>query len=332
MPQGVLLPIPFPSRISPDFDRVHAHHLDWPRSFGLLPTPEAEHRHLRGRYSELGARFHPSATGTDLDLGVDQQSWYFLFDDHFDGPTGRDPGYTRALTAALSATLAGPAGSIAANPPTADPPLVRAFADLWARSREGMSAAWVKRAADHWRAYFRGHVAEAVNRNRPMAPSFADQLELRVDTIGVAPVLDLAERIGHYEIPALAYRSPLVTSMHRIAHEVVILDNDIVSVEKEEGEGDCNLVLRLEQETGWSRTDTIHLIGEMIRQCCERFVLLERQLPELCRELGLDERQREILRLYQSNALRPMMRGAYDWDQQSGRYTTHEIAGGERHA
>src|SRR5882757_5377102 len=80
MPQGVPLHIPFPSRISPDFDRALACHLDWPRSFGLLPTPGAERRHLRCNYGELAARFHPSATGTDLDLAIDQQSWYFVFD------------------------------------------------------------------------------------------------------------------------------------------------------------------------------------------------------------------------------------------------------------
>jgi len=318
MPQGVSLHIPFPSRISPDFDRALACHLDWPRAFGLLTTPVAERRHLDCHYCELGARFHPSATGADLDLAIDQQSWYFTFDDHFDRPAGDDPAYARKLTAAVAAALAAPTGG---TPPDAGTAFAAAFADLWRRSREGMSAVWATRAAAHWHAYLRAHVTEAVNRDRGTVPSFADQLALRRDTVGVLPVLDLAERVGHFEVAELAHRSPLVSQMCRVAEELVILDNDIVSLEKEEAGGEPNLVLQLQRENSWSRAHTITMIAKMIRGLSVRFLALEGQLSGLYRELDLDERQRESLHLYRTDALRTLMRGAHDWGLHSGRYT-----------
>lgn len=317
MPQGVELYIPFPSRISPDFDRAQACHLDWPRSFGLLPTPAAEQRHLSGHYGELAARFHPSATGADLDLAVDQQSWYFIFDDHFSGPHGRDPVYARSLVAAVAAVL----DASASRPSPRDgAPLVRAFADLWARSCDGMPATWLRRAARHWRAYLQGYVIETMNRRQRTVASFKDQLKLRMDTVGVAPVLDLAERVGHFEVAERTYRSPLLTAMRRITHETVIFDNEIASVEKEEASGECNLILQLQRENGCSRSRAITMIAEIIRKNSEEFLDLERRFPGLCREAGFDERHQLILDRYRVDVLRSMMRGAYDWGKKSGRY------------
>jgi pentalenene synthase len=157
MPQGVQLYIPFPSRVSPDFNRAQANHMDWPRRFGLLPTQTAEIRHLKGNYPDVASRFHPTALGADLDLGVDQQSWYFIFDDFFDGRPGDDVAEVRRLTGIVAACLTGPA--------PAGEPLAAAFADLWIRSRIGMSASWVRRAAANWRAYLAG---VSVRNSRPV--------------------------------------------------------------------------------------------------------------------------------------------------------------------
>ncbi|GAB2803564.1 PPC domain-containing DNA-binding protein [Streptomyces daliensis] len=90
MPQDVDLYIPFPSLLSAEFERVTANQLIWPRKHRLTPSREAEERHLALTLAERGARFHPHATGPDLDLGCDQQHWLFLFDDIFEGRWGQD--------------------------------------------------------------------------------------------------------------------------------------------------------------------------------------------------------------------------------------------------
>lgn len=219
MPRGVMLHIPFPSRISPDVEVVRPGQLSWPRSFDLLATPDEEAHHLRGGYAELAARFHPTAIGADLTLAVDQLTWYFLFDDSFDGPLGEVPEDVRRRTDEVSSVLDAPSGRR-----TRTEPIVIAFADLWARSSDGMSASWCARAARNWRSYLCGYVAEAVNRAQRAAPSFTDLLALRSETIGVQGVLDLAERVGHFELPEPVYHSSLLTSMRRITAEVVVLD------------------------------------------------------------------------------------------------------------
>ncbi|MBP0458179.1 hypothetical protein JFN87_11800 [Streptomyces bomunensis] len=158
MPQGIKLDIPFESRVSPDLARARREHLAWPRLHGLIPDSAASQRHLMGSYAEVAARFHPSATGDDLDLGVDQQSWFFLFDDFFDGPVGRDPKAVRGLVRDVASAFRG------SDVP--QHPLARAFADLWARSTMGMSGSWRARAAADWRAYLNGYVDEASARRQ----------------------------------------------------------------------------------------------------------------------------------------------------------------------
>ncbi|MEV5678201.1 pentalenene synthase [Streptomyces sp. NPDC052179] len=319
MPQGVDTYIPFPRRVSPDAGRATAGHLVWPSSFGLLRGPDAVQRHARGAYPELAGRFHPSATGADLGLGVDQQSWFFLFDDAFDGSMGQDRERAKKLVHAVAEVLEAPSPL----PPTrAAPPLALAFADLWERSREGMSASWQARAAANWHAYLAGHVTEAANRSGGAGPSSTGHVTLRRDTCGVPPILDLAERLGHFEIAERAYRSSLVTTLRLLAAEVVTLDNEIISLEKEEALGDNNLVLIIEREEHCSRTESIALICDMIRARTERFLALERQLPQLCDSLGLDEAERASQRRYQDDALRTVMRGAHDWQQHCSRYAS----------
>jgi hypothetical protein len=128
VPRGIELHIPFPCRISPDADRARQRHLAWPRSHGLLNDEEAVRRHESARYAELAARFYPDATGADLDLGVDLTSWFFVFDDLFDGPSGEDPVRAQALVSSTMEALRRPAGQSAA-------PVVRAFSDLWSAER-----------------------------------------------------------------------------------------------------------------------------------------------------------------------------------------------------
>ena len=314
MPYGVQLHIPFPSRVSPDLERARSTHLAWPRGFGFLSDEADAERHRRANYAELAARFHPAARGADLDLGVDQMSWFFLFDDAFDGPLGADLQRTRRFVDAVAAALDG-------RPAASAPPIVRAFRDLWERSCAGMSTTWRDRAAGDWRSYLSGYLAEADYRCRNAFPTADEHLKLRRDTIGVQPTVDLAERIGHYEVPDPIFDSQHMRDMRAIAAEVDSVHNDILSVEKEEAQGDIhNLVLILQRDRSRSRQEAIEIMRRMIRERTERFLALEAELPQVSRDLRLGPRETEIALRYSTDALRTVMRGDYDWAEGSGRY------------
>ncbi|MFD4868087.1 terpene synthase family protein [Streptomyces sp. NPDC058412] len=55
-------------------------------------------------------------------------------------------------------------------------------------------------------------VQEAEGRHSGTLLSVDEYLRLRRDIIGVQPTLDLADRIGHYELPTALFTSDAVTA------------------------------------------------------------------------------------------------------------------------
>ncbi|MBV2156769.1 pentalenene synthase [Kitasatospora sp. SUK 42] len=315
MPQDVDFRIPIPGRQSPDHVRADAEQLAWPRSLGLITTEAAAERHLRGGYADLASRFYPHTSGTDLDLGVDLMSWFFLFDDLFDGPRGENPEETKQLTDAVAAALDGPL-------PDSAPLIAHGFADVWRRSCEGMSPAWQARSARHWRNYFTGYVDEAESRfwNTPYE-SAAQYLAVRRATIGVQPTVDLAESTGHFEVPQRVFDSAVLSAMLTIAIDTNLILNDIASLEKEEARGEQNnMVMILRREHGWAKGRAIAHLQDEIRARMEQFELLESCLTKVCDIYGLGAAEREAVERYRTDAVRTVIRGSYDWHRSSGRY------------
>ncbi|MGV9877990.1 pentalenene synthase [Streptomyces sp. NPDC003006] len=315
MPQDIDFSIPLPMRRSPDHARAEAEHIAWPRSFGLINTEAAAERHRKGGYADLASRFYPSTSGPDLDLGVDLMSWFFLFDDLFDGPRGEDPRQTRQLTDAVAAALDGPL-------PESAPLIAHGFADIWRRSRRGMSKEWCARSAQHWRNYFQGYVDEASGRfDDTPCDSAREYLNMRRHTIGVQPTVDLAEATGHFEVPHRVFDSAVMSAMLRIAVDVNLMLNDIASLEKEEARGELNnMVFILMREHGWPRSRSIAYMQDQVRVRLEEFLLLESALPKVCDAFSLTSHEREAVERYRLDAVRPVIRGSYDWHRSSGRY------------
>ncbi|MEU5691849.1 hypothetical protein [Actinosynnema sp. NPDC020468] len=314
MPQDIEFHIPFPARRSPDADRAVADHLAWPRALDMITTDEAARRHAKGNYADLATYFYPAATGPDLDLGVDLMSWFFLYDDLFDGPAGKDPVEAARLVAAVTAVFDGP------EDPSA-PLISRGLADVWRRTVEGMSADYRDRAARHWRDYLTGYVDEAAGRDGAEVVDSRRYLAIRRRTIGVLPTVDMAERTSHCEVPARVYETAVMSAMLQIAIDVNVLFNDIASLEKELAVGDPNnLVLILMRERDWTRERSIAHMQNEVRTRVDQFLLLETVLPGLYDALDLDAAERDRTDRFRTDGLRTVIRGSQDWHGSSGRY------------
>lgn len=293
-------------------------HLHWPQSYGLLDGKAAVRRHAGARYADLAARFYPDAAGDDLDLGVDLMSWFFLFDDLFGGPEGEDPTRARALVESVAQVLRRPAAP-------SDVPVVRAFSDLWRRSCDGMSPQWRRSTQRSTGAPISpGTSPRRYTGSATSCPRSRNICCCAGRTIGVYPTVDLAERIGRFEVPEHVYADNVPKAIRHVAAEVDTIHNDLCSVEKEEARGEIhNLLLILESGDG-ARVPRPLRRCAMFRSRTERFLVLEAELPALCDSLRLTEAQRVSVRRL-ADSLRAVMRGDYDWAEQSGRYANENI-------
>ncbi|WP_052230295.1 hypothetical protein [Streptomyces sp. CT34] len=136
------LDMTFAPRISPDLETARIRNLEWLTSAGLLTSTDHQARYLGWNPADLAARFYPDAVGDDLILGVQGQSFFFFFDDLFDGHLGTDPVGPYAICREMAATAHRSPDSTLVQPTF---PLAHVWLDHCSRAQEGMSDAWRER-------------------------------------------------------------------------------------------------------------------------------------------------------------------------------------------
>ncbi|MER7762714.1 hypothetical protein [Streptomyces sp. NPDC097619] len=318
-----LLDLPFPERVSPDVERARRRHLRWMRQRDLLSA-----RDLRAydvlRLDQLAARAYPFATGEALDLMTDWMGWYFVFDDQFDSPLGRDPGRVAAIAAATVAVMDG-------GPPTGPPdPLKDTFRELWERSVRGMSPQWRHRHRESWTRFIGGYAGEAADRDGSGPPAPARYMAVRRATIGTDSCFDLVERLTRAEVPDRVRRSPALTAMADLSSEVVALTNDLASLGKETASGEFhNIVPVLQEATGCTTEEAAAEAVRMAGVRVTEFTAHAADVPALCRAHGLTEQERAAV----DGLVRCMedwMRATRDWSLLTGRYSEAGVREAER--
>ncbi|MFJ8473591.1 terpene synthase family protein [Kitasatospora sp. NPDC094011] len=254
----------------------------------MLASTEAESWYRLWDMAQLAAYVHPFADPDDLDLGVDKMAFFFILDDQFDGPLGLRPADVAVVVNELIEVLYRPVGQ---PPPRAASPLATFFADLWDRSRQGMSPSWTGRTAAHWEYYLAAHTAEAMDRVSG-------------------------------EIPAVAFHSPELRAMHEIGVDVAMLCNDVYSVYKEAPRGDVdNAVLVIERDRGCSRAEAMRAVHDLVMdEHVPAFQRAEQRLSRLCTTLGLDQTQSSTVHRF-AESIKAWMRGYHQWEVETTRYT-----------
>ncbi|ARQ71141.1 terpene synthase family protein [Streptomyces marincola] len=323
MPQDVSFFLPFQPRTNPEADRARERHLGWAAGLGLVRGAPALRRYRGWLLTELAATAYPDARGADLDLVTDAVCLGFPLDDQFAGPAGRQPDRAARLCTELAA--------IPYRAPDArlllDLPVTRAYRDVWRRSAEGMSPAWRHRAAGHLTRFFRAYVTEALNRSLGVRLTEASYLAVRRDAVGTAPCFDLIERAGHFEVPPAAYWSREVRTLTRCAGDIVLLCNDVHSVEREEAGGDPhNLLLVRQRALRCSRAEAIGHVAALVEERARLFGTVAGRLPGLCRDLRLDAAGGAAVAAY-ADGLRSWMAANGRWGALSGRYAPEGAPG-----
>ncbi|MEU4115530.1 pentalenene synthase [Kitasatospora sp. NPDC028055] len=328
MPQDVEFTVPLESRVSPDLPRARRHHLAWVRESGLLRDEEALRRYECLRVADSAAYGFPYAAGADLDLCFDLLGWLFLLDDHLDHHTDARPG-ARGDNHPAARPAARPRASAAARtedavalcqqlvdhlrygtrPGAGAAPVVAAFADCWQRMSHGMSQEWRRRTAHDWVDYLAGWPTKIADRIPGALPDPAAHLRARRRTIGLRPLLALAERTGHYEVPLPAWCSSHLEGMRIAACDAIIAMNEVHALERDEASGRPNLVLSLMHHQGRARPEALREVGDTARRSVETFLQLHACLPQLERDLG--GRVPELARYADAHAA--WIRGYHDW-------------------
>jgi hypothetical protein len=310
--------LPFTVEISPDLESVRGLHDSWMLDHGLI-AQEAGGRHSIGRYQRfdlprLAALVWPYAMGADLKLACDVVGWTLIFDDWFDARP--QPATVAALVQELLEAVHNPSGTLSPQAHV----LTRAFSDLWARCIDGMPIWWRRRAAHNWEYYICANAHEAASNGATRPPALDHFLMVRRGTVCLENYVDLTERFGRFTLAASTFHIPQLRVARNIATLVPALTNDVVSLPKEEAQGEVNnIVLVLECINQCSREEAISLVRQLIDEHVTRFRQLTDELPTLCSEFNLTEEQFHSAVRY-VDAQRLWMAGFEEWSQHTARY------------
>ncbi|HEX6684246.1 MAG TPA: hypothetical protein VF062_15690 [Candidatus Limnocylindrales bacterium] len=309
--------IPFESRMNPQVERVRAHSLAWARANDLVTTDEAERRLDAARFDRLTARFFPDATGAALDLFGDWDLWYFLFDDSFDGPIGRNPAAAEQVLEPMIATAAGDPARM-----NLDAPPMRAFAELCCRTGLGRSVQWRPRLALDFAGYLDSYRWEAAYRCSGTQPDVETCIAMRRESIGVRSTLTCGETVDRFELAVPIFRSAAIQRMRDITADVVALVNDAFSLAKDLHHADTNNVAVILMRTkGWSVGRAIHHLEDLVSGLVSEFQDLEHAAKALPATMFLP-RERPNVERYLA-MMRRLMRGNLDWSAETSRYHDH---------
>ncbi|MFB6808887.1 terpene cyclase [Streptomyces sp. NPDC056387] len=316
MPQDIEFHLPFPSLLSPDLEGARQRNLAWVRGTGLVGEGRSLQWYASWDMPLLAAYGFPYAQGPALDLCADAMAFFFVFDDQFDGPLGRDPARAAAACQQLIDIVHGAAPAARADACS------MAFADLWARSRDGAHPGWIARTAHEWEYYFATQAHEAIGRLRRTPADMETYLQVRRGIAGTDLPLSLGERAAGITIPAAALHSPQLRIMRQAAIDVTFMCNDVYSLEKEEARGDMdNLVLVIEHTQPRSRDEAITAARREVDRRVERFQELALEVPAMCLQLGLTGPERAAVATY-VDTMGTWMSGYHAWQTQTCRYTS----------
>ncbi|UJR83780.1 terpene synthase family protein [Sandaracinus amylolyticus] len=145
------------------------------------------------------------------------------------------------------------------------------FSELAARR----SARWLRDLCDAMIAWSDSARAEAIAidawHRTGVLPTFEEQLETRIVTIGMYPTLHLLEDALDHELPRELHEDPVVAQLARTSGEIVGLGNEIFSFGKDFALGRLNLVSTLMHEADLSGGEALEEIVRMHDRALERY-------------------------------------------------------------
>ncbi len=304
---------PFPSRLNPHVEAVHAYSIDRVQRLALIQQESAFRRFSIAHFAWAAARAYPDTDFMELAWVNDWLVWLFMFDDQFDdGALGAEPQKMKPILLDLLNLLHdSPSAHVSSSP------LAAALIDFWQRAPEA-TMAWRTRFEQHLSNYFASYLWEATNRVRRQIPALERYIANRQLSGGLPTCFALIELSEHAVLPYDISSSEAFRLLSLAANNVVCWVNDLFSFQKERARGEVNnLVLVIQYARGCSLQEAADRVNSMITEEVQLFLSIEQQL------LTRQPATYEVLKKYLT-VFRGWMRGNLDWSLETPRYSQVE--------
>ncbi|KAI1791051.1 isoprenoid synthase domain-containing protein [Ganoderma leucocontextum] len=225
---------PWPRRMNPHREAAAAESMAWFKA--LKPfSPRSLHAYDMSDCGLYSALAYPDVSHEHLRIAIDMMAVLFVIDEYTDVESAPEARQTVevAIDALRHPDKARPEGEFIVGE------IIRQF---WARARAIATPEAAERFVDIFIDYLRAVIVQAEDRDNHTALSIEDYLKRRRWNIGSRPTFVLG--VLHLSIPHEAFHHPVIKELEDAILDLLIVDNDIVSYNKEQATGDdtCNIL------------------------------------------------------------------------------------------
>ncbi|KAG1779591.1 terpenoid synthase [Suillus placidus] len=249
---------PWPRTINPHFEDVKAEVNASFRDFKAL-SPESQEAFDKCDFARLAALAYPNAPREHIRIGCDLINLTFLLEE-----------YTDIENEAVTKEIADIVLDALHNPHKIRPEgecIIGETARLfWAHAIQFASLPSQRHFLETFTAYLHAVVAEALDREQGRRRSIDDFLQLRRKTIGAKPCFSISE-MG-MDFPDEVFYHPVIVDLADCIAELIIIDNDMMSYNKEQAVGDVHnlistVMLELDLDRGSAMAWAAHYHAEV---------------------------------------------------------------------
>ncbi|KIY47372.1 terpenoid synthase [Fistulina hepatica ATCC 64428] len=186
--------------------------------------------------------------------------------------------------------------------------------DLYRRILPTASPGCQQRFIETMDFFFQSVTQQALDRKNGEIPDLESYIALRRDTSGCKPCWALIEYANNLDIPDEVMDHPVIRNLGEAANDLVTWSNDIFSFDVEQSKGDThNMIPVVMNDRGLDLQSAVDFVGELCRQCIDRFVTERTQLPSWGPEIDRD------VNVY-VEGLASWIVGSLHWSFESERY------------
>ncbi|KAJ7137766.1 terpenoid synthase [Mycena epipterygia] len=219
---------PWPRAINPYYEEVSAESNAWFHGFKAF-SEKSQYAFDKCDFGRLASLAYPTASREHLRTGCDLMNVFFVVDEYTDvesAPVVREM-VDIVIDAMNNPHKPRPEGEILLGEVT------RQFWELAIKTATPNSA---KHFVEAFTDYLESVVAQAENRDSDTVLTVDSYLKTRRENIGVRPSYPIGEL--HLDLPDEAFYHPVIKELEYEIAELIILDNDIASYNKEQSVGD----------------------------------------------------------------------------------------------
>ncbi|KAF8514883.1 terpenoid synthase [Hysterangium stoloniferum] len=281
----------FPLHYHPNGDFIAEASDQWYRNAFDVLSKEQERRLSVLKASNVAASIYDDASEHHLRVACDLMNLILLYGDLTDeiGVVNNKMAADLMMNALWFPNAYKPTHVEGKWQPNHEPAVGRLARDLWKRCVQDSKPGFRDRFIESMALFADARHVQADHREKHTVPSLDEYIDIRRNSSGLKPLIDILEYTLQIDLPSDVISHPTMDSLKECVNDFCTWSNDIFSFNKEQACGDTyNMVIILMETHALELQDAVDYVGDMCITTLDKFREYKQDLPKWGTEVDRD--------------------------------------------